>query len=88
MLEGFMGLVANIKAMQLLIDDAEARKESALKKLGKEIIRQCTDIEEVSTVSFSLEDGWECPNSPIDHCVYVDEDYDHCIFCGHPEERK
>lgn len=30
---------------------------------------------------------WECERSPTGHCMYT-TDWDSCIFCGDPEERK
>lgn len=36
-------------------------------------------------------DQWECTQSPIDICIYNDNEdptHDHCHFCGLPEERK
>ena len=35
--------------------------------------------------------SWGCEKSPINTCCYnnyTDRAFDHCIFCGHPDERK
>jgi hypothetical protein len=36
--------------------------------------------------------GWYCPDSPDHKCEYKQADgsydYDYCIYCGEPEERK
>ena len=35
--------------------------------------------------------GWQCEDSPVGLCVYDsinDRAFDHCIFCGDPDERK
>ena len=35
--------------------------------------------------------SWECQGSPIDVCIYDDEDdhcWDFCLVCGNPNERK
>lgn len=31
--------------------------------------------------------SWECDGSPTKYCMYT-TDYDCCIFCSQPEERK
>lgn len=44
------------------------------------------DREHLSSATF-----WDCPTSPIKHCVYdLDEDpcEDECLYCGDPRERK
>ena len=30
---------------------------------------------------------WDCEGSPTKHCMYT-TDWDCCIFCGEPDERK
>jgi hypothetical protein len=38
-----------------------------------------------------VEGGWDCPESPLGHCLYnrlEDPASDYCLFCGGPEERK
>ena len=35
--------------------------------------------------------GWSCEKSPIFACCYnefTDSAFDHCVFCGEPDERK
>lgn len=32
--------------------------------------------------------GWDCKESPTGNCMYTNEDYDSCIFCYGPDERK
>lgn len=32
--------------------------------------------------------GWYCPDSPDLICDYEIGEYDHCIHCGYPDERK
>jgi len=40
-------------------------------------------------VYFDLENGWDCPESPIGVCVYERTEYDECCsICGNPDERK
>lgn len=36
---------------------------------------------------FSL-GSWECKESPTGQCVYTNREYDSCIFCYEPDERK
>lgn len=31
---------------------------------------------------------WECDESPTGMCMYTNRDYDSCIFCNDPDERK
>ncbi len=31
---------------------------------------------------------WECEKSPTHVCMYTNNDYDSCIFCYEPDERK
>lgn len=34
-------------------------------------------------------DGWDCEDSPIGKCIYnADYDYECCVYCDGPEERK
>lgn len=32
--------------------------------------------------------SWDCENSPTGNCMYTNRDYDACIFCYGPDERK
>jgi hypothetical protein len=33
--------------------------------------------------------GWDCEDSPIGKCIYnADYDYECCVYCDGPEERK
>jgi hypothetical protein len=35
------------------------------------------------------DDGWDCDDSPIGKCIYnSDYDYECCVYCDGPEERK
>lgn len=31
---------------------------------------------------------WECENSPTGCCMYTNREWDSCIFCYEPDERK
>ena len=31
---------------------------------------------------------WDCEDSPTKYCMYTNHEYDGCIFCGEPDERK
>lgn len=31
---------------------------------------------------------WDCENSPTGYCMYTNHEYDGCIFCYEPDERK
>lgn len=32
--------------------------------------------------------SWDCTDSPTGNCMYTNHDYDSCIFCYQPDERK
>lgn len=32
--------------------------------------------------------SWDCAKSPTKYCMYTNYDYDTCIFCYEPDERK
>ena len=31
---------------------------------------------------------WDCEKSPTGNCMYTNHEYDSCIFCYEPDERK
>lgn len=45
----------------------------------------------VPASDLALGHGWECENSPTEHCIYIESQdswHDSCIVCGQPSERK
>ena len=67
------------------ISNLEHMRELLPKVIAKEII--LGDDPRDYPHQFSHGD-WDCEHSPTKSCMYTNRDYDSCIFCGQPDERK
>lgn len=68
--------------------------EEELKALEKDIYKKKCDLVFDLTGLQPSEIGWgdwDCDKSPTGKCIYdeiEDSCWDHCVFCGAPDERK
>jgi hypothetical protein len=46
-----------------------------------------TSVTDYNSDYFQFGDYW-CQTSPTGNCMYTNHDYDECIFCYQPSERK
>ena len=67
--------------------DSAIRKLEELKKAIPEGREPGSHKIDYPTQYFS-HGSWECKDSPTGMCMYTNYDYDSCIFCYGPDERK
>jgi len=71
---------------------ADAKRQVEAHKHGPMIKKNFGDDLNITMCVVCGEDlGWFCPKSETKLCEYNDDEdpaHDHCLHCGHPEERK
>ena len=65
----------------------QKRRELRLKieNLTQEVLEDSTKL---PMSQLDVSPTWKCGNSPVGWCVYGNDFFDACVFCGEPEERK
>ena len=64
-------------------------KQNFLFRELKSVLAQITNV---NNPTFALDAfAWDCPTSPIQKCIYDDDNdpaWDNCLYCHEPSERK
>ena len=94
---------SSLLSAQKLVDEAGIAYGIAIRQLNNsannltkiqcEIAWKYLDKKEnpETTIDGIVIGSWECPDSPVELCVYDDDNdmcHDCCLFCGDPDERK
>lgn len=74
-----------IKNLERSVKELQKAKDLLPKIISKDVVLG-TDPRDYPR-QFSHSD-WECKRSPTKYCMYTNEEWDSCIFCYEPEERK